>query len=318
MTSPCATIGAAGEGTWSRLMASEENDLRFRVVRSDPPRWLSSGGPGTSDDAWRNLSGEQAEWGYAIPQMHRVLAAPHAGHEFVRAPREGDGLGVATVYWAALLHLLTYSFGWIRPERGLLGWHYFGDPVDDARLLMLARVWDDDGMLDWFHAWTHDRPVTAVTDRISALTGFVDDDEDSITTPGWNDDQKDAADASAVPAPCSNGGWDPLHLSTHLAGPLDDPPGDVSLVRTDRSRRRAVLLLDSMVGWYRALCAEGGELPDLGDRSWHVEVVVRPVGSLGIFRRSRDTGIWFSGPHRYHRIGIEKHTWIDPPALWQP
>jgi hypothetical protein len=115
-----------------------------------------------------------------------------------------------------------------------------------------------------------------------------------------------------------DGGWDPLHLSTHLAGPLAQPTGDVTLVRTDSSRRRAVLLTDSMAGWYRALYTAGAALPDLGDRRWHVEVVVRPVGSHGVFRRSRATGIWLSGPHRYHRIGIEKHTWIDPAPIRQP
>ncbi len=290
----------------------------MRVVRTDPPRWLSPGGPAPDQDVWRELSADQAEWGFAIPQMYRVLASPDAGHEFLRAPREGDDLSVAAGYWSALLHLLTYSFGWIRPERGLLTWHLYGDPTDDVRLEMLARVWAADDMLDWFHAWTHDRPITDIADRIGELTGFVDDDEDSITTPGWADDQKDLADHSGIPAPCGHGGWDPLHLSAHLAGPLEEPTGDVTLVRTDRSRRRAVLLTDSMVGWYRALCTEGADLPDVGDRSWHVEVVVRSVGSLGVFRRSRVTGIWFSGPHRYHWIGIAKHTWIHPPPLWQP
>jgi hypothetical protein len=296
--------------------AAGERDLR--VVRIDPPRWLSSGDVAANQHVWRELSGEQAEWGFAIPQMYRALASPGAGHEFLRAPREGDDLFVATAYWSALLHLLTYSFGWTRPERGLLTWQLYGQPTDDTRLQMLDRVWSKDGMLDWFHAWTYGRPITSIVDHIGGLTGFVDDDEDSIITPGWDEDQKDLADHSGVPAPCGHGGWDLLHLSTHLSGPLEEPTGDVTLVRTNPSRRRAVLLTDSMAGWYRALCTAGAGLPDLGDRSWHVEVIVRPVGSLGVFRRSRHTGIWFSGPHRYHRIGIEKHTWIDPPPMWQP
>ena len=115
-----------------------------------------------------------------------------------------------------------------------------------------------------------------------------------------------------------SGGYDMLHLSGHFAGPLEDPPGEVHLVRTDSKRRRAVLLVDFMVGWYRALCTAGDTLPDLGERSWRVEVVVRPVGSLGVYRRSRETGIWFAGRHRYHELGIGKHTWKNPPPLWQP
>jgi hypothetical protein len=112
----------------------------LRIERSDPPPWLADGSHAVDDERWRELGGEQAEWGYAIPQMYRILASPAAGHDLLRAPREGDGHFVATAYWSALLHLLTYSFGWIRPERGLLGWHHYGDPTDDTRLQMLAQM----------------------------------------------------------------------------------------------------------------------------------------------------------------------------------
>lgn len=298
---------------------ADVSPLPLSIARIAPPSWLSIGSVASVDDRrWHELSGEQAEWGYAIPQMFRILNSPHAGHPLVRAPVKGDDPAVAAAYWSALLHLLTYSLGWIRPERGILAWHLTGNPVDDLRLQLLAEVWGADGMLDWFHTWTHGRAIEPTTRRFSELTGFVDDDEDTPTTPGWHDDQKTIADRSGVPAPCSHGGYDPLHLSNHLSGPIEEPPRTVSMIRTDKPHHRAVLLTDSMVGWYSALCREGAVLPDLGNRSWHVEVVVRPVGSLGVFRRSRETGIWFSGRHRYHTLGIGKHTWKNPPPIWQP
>ncbi len=289
----------------------------MRLTRNEPPGWLTRPSAAVNQEAWHHLSGEQAEWGYAIPQMYRVLVDPQSGHELMRAPRAGDEHWVACAYWSALLHLTTYSLGWIRPERALLTWRIDGEPTDDVRMQLLAEVWHGDGMLDWFHAWTYGQYTKGVTDRLGELVGFYDDDEDSPMTPGWDEDQKDAADASGIPAPCGHGGYDPLHLSAHLAGPLEEPPGLVQLVRSDRGARRAVLLLDSMVGWYRALATEGGALPDLGERSWHVEVVVRPVGSLGVYRRSRQTGIWFAGPHRYHVLGIGKHTWRHPQEIVQ-
>lgn len=292
--------------------------MRIEVKRVDPPEWLARHEHAGGDHAWRELSGEQVEWGYAIPQMYRVLASPRLGHELLRSPAPGDDHLVGCAYWSALLHLTTYSLGWIRPERGLLAWQLEAEPTDDVRLLLLSRIRGEDGMLDWFHAWTYGRHIKGVTDRLGELVGFFDDEEDTPTTPGWIDDQKEIADESGVPAPCSRGGYDPLHLSAHLSGPLEEPPGDVTLIRTDRSRRRAVLLVDSMVGWYRALCSEGGALPDLGNQSWRVEVVVRPVGSLGVYRRSRETGIWFAGRHRYHEFGIGKHTCKYPSQIWQP
>ena len=275
----------------------------MRLNRIEPPVWLGDGAQAPGP-AWYRLSGEQAAWGYVIPQMYRALADPEAGHALMRAPRRGDPREVACAYWSAMLHLTTFSLGWVRPERGIEAWVDMGGPTDDVRLALLSTVWRQDGMLDWIYAWTHGRHLRSVTDGLGALVGFHDDEPDTPTRSSWLEAQKDAADASGIPAPVGHGGWDPLHLSMHLGGPLGDPDGEVELVRTDAQRRRAVLLLDSMRGWYRALVAATADLPDLGDRSWHVEVVVRPVGSLGVHRRSRQTGIWFAGPHRYHVIGV--------------
>jgi hypothetical protein len=60
-----------------------------------------------------------------------------------------------------------------------------------------------------------------------------------------------------------------------------------------------------MVGWYRALVEAGSTLPQVEQRSWHVDVYARPVGHLGTYRRSRISGLWFSGPHRYHDPGYD-------------
>lgn len=281
-----------------------------RVTRVEPPIWLERGVHQPGPEALRRLSGEQTEWGFVIPQMFRVLADPDGGHEMLRAPQRGDELEVACGYWTALIHLMTYTLGWIRPERGILAWQTVeGEPTDDPRLELLSHVWDDDGMLHWLHAWLYGRHLKPVTDRLGELCGFVDDDEDTPMVEGWDDEQKEAADEAGIPAPISSGGYDPLHLSRHVAGPLERPEGNVELIVSDPKQRRAVLLLDSMIGWYRALVDNGQQLPPLADRSWRVEVVVRPLGSLGTYRRSRETGIWFAGRHRYHLLGIEKHTW---------
>jgi hypothetical protein len=63
------------------------------------------------------------------------------------------------------------------------------------------------------------------------------------------------------------------------------------------------LIVDDHVGWYRQLTTLGAQLPDLGNRSWHVDVVVRTIGFMGTYRHSRRTGLWFNGPHRLHEIG---------------
>ena len=59
--------------------------------------------------------------------------------------------------------------------------------------------------------------------------------------------------------------------------------------------------LDRYAGWYQALARHGNALPCRPyGRSWGVEVVVRPLGWLGTYGRSRTTGHWFSGRYRWH------------------
>lgn len=104
-------------------------------------------------------------------------------------------------------------------------------------------------------------------------------------------------------------GWpDPagLHLESHgghLTEPLNRAWTHTPVAHTATDQRRAVLMLDSMVGWYAELAEQGQRLPDIGSRSWHVDVVIRPVGWLGTFRRSHLTGLWFTGSHSVHAAG---------------
>ena len=93
------------------------------------------------------------------------------------------------------------------------------------------------------------------------------------------------------------------HLSGHIDGPLQPVLGNATLLRTGRAKHHAVLLLDSMVGWYRALAAECKALPEVKGVSWHVDVVVKPAGWLGTYRKSAVTGLWFAGRHHVHVQG---------------
>lgn len=80
----------------------------------------------------------------------------------------------------------------------------------------------------------------------------------------------------------------------------------MTLLRSQKEDRRATLIVESMVGWYRALVEAGATLPKTAkERSWHVDVYARPVGYLGTYQRSRESGIWYSGPHRYQEPGFD-------------
>lgn len=275
---------------------------KFRVDRVAAPRSTADSTQAPSYDA----TGEQYEWGYAIPWIFRALASPLTNERMPAAPQQGEDTYAATGYWASLLHLLCYSFGWARPDRGLHWWFEAGKPIDDdPRLQLLSELWNADGQLDWFAAQLASMAAVMNTFPLAMLTdvtGYRDTGAGDSFDRGWIETRRSAATASGIPAPIGDGG-DPLHLSYHCSAPLEAPVGEPVLLRSGRDRRQAVLRLDTMVGWYRALAEQGGTLPELHGRSWRVDVVVRPVGWLGTYRLSRSSGLWFAGRHRFHTRG---------------
>lgn len=273
---------------------------KFRIERVSAPRPPGAGT--TQDDA----TGEQFEWGYAIPWMFRALASPLTNERMPAAPKRHDDVYAATGYWVSLLHLLSYSFGWARPDHGLHWWFEAGKPVDDdPRLQLLSELWDADGQLDWFAAQLSSMTAAMSTFPLAPLadvTGYQNRMAENSFDRGWIEAQRSAAASSGIPSPISDSG-DPLHLSYHCSAPLQEPVGEAVLLRSGPDQRQAVLRLDSMVGWYRALAEQGATLPELHGRSWLVDVVVRPVGWLGTYRQSRTSDLWFAGRHRFHAPG---------------
>ena len=277
---------------------------RFHLYRTPVPRWLVAEPDRHVDEPaeYRFAVGDEPSWGFTVPWTFRALASPSTCEPMLEAPRPGSDQ-FATAYWSALLHLLVYSFGWARPDRGLRWWYDAGKPTDDPRLQLISQVWDADGQLDWFAAWlwTTGMIRSHLTPMLTELTGYHDDGRDLDVDRRWLDRVNRDIQAAGVWAPC---GVDGLHLVYHLSnpeGPMGSPRGEPALLRSGTRKRQAILLLDSMTGWYRALAVHGSSLPDLPARSWHVDVIVRPVGWLGAFRRSRETGLWFAGRHRHHR-----------------
>lgn len=104
----------------------------------------------------------------------------------------------------------------------------------------------------------------------------------------------------------ASGGSDSFHAGWHAAMALADGQQPVGqwFLSEDGETPRAVLVVDHWAGWYRTLAIEGLDLPQRS-RSWRVEVFVRSFGSLGTYRRSRRTGMWFTGQHRWHELGYQ-------------
>lgn len=245
--------------------------------------------------------GTQLEWGVALPLTYQALQVPRPCAVMPVAPRRGDDPYVAIAYWTPLMHLLAYSLAWARPYRGLRRWYEAGNPADGAVLTLISDVWAADGQLDWFVAWmhSHDPDWTEAFAGIAAPTGPP---PARPGDPEWLADAVEACEASGIPAPLA-GGSDPLHLGYHWNGPLTDHENAAMLVRSRSIERTSAFIAEHGLGWYRQLATLAGTLPALHGLSWHVDVVVRSLGHLGTYRRSRRTGLWFTGRHAIHMLG---------------
>ncbi|HZM54450.1 MAG TPA: hypothetical protein VFC03_05430, partial [Acidimicrobiales bacterium] len=160
--------------------------------------------------------GEQAEWGFAIPSIFRVLASPTSGEPLPRAPRQGDPHWFSCGYWSGLLSMLMYSLGWARPDLGLWWWYANGKPIDDdPRFEILSVVFDHDGQLDWFAAWLwQDRFKNHSGPLIEEVTEWTDQGKLVPADGDWIDRQRHEAIRSAIFAPIG-ADLDGLHLRMH-------------------------------------------------------------------------------------------------------
>jgi hypothetical protein len=242
--------------------------------------------------------GGQWEWCWAVSLPYRAVNTPSVGAPMPAAPRSGVDFMQYLGYWTALQSFLTYSFGWTRHDRGLRWWYDAGKPIDDPRLALLDAVWERDGTLLAYAEWCHDSLGSFGHQPLAQWTNY--DSQPEVLTPEWelrfrvlSQQRKD--DGTTPHGKHLEGG-------DHAAGPAADHYEAVLTV-TDSSARRAVYTSRTALGWYRGLVELGAKLPPSSDASWRVDVYVQLIGFVGTYRRSRKTGLWFAGRHRFHSVG---------------
>jgi hypothetical protein len=269
-------------------------DINFRA------QWPPWDGPRDGD--W--LVG-QKEWTSLIPLLHQTLANPEGPHAWPYYDRASE-LEEACCYWTAAAYLCVVLLGWEDLGLGLRRLLKSGTPPRPSpHLDLLLQVWNDRSQLGLLGLWAWEQ-----SPRFRGRTTRDDDwpkrSAETFLGEEWHQhfSRQFPEHGGVFRHDPYHGGYDPLHLSMHLGGAFDtfedDPP---LLLQRAPEQRRAVLLLDRMNGWMNALCSATSALEDVGPRSWHVDVIVRPVGWLSTFRQSRVTGRWFTGTHTVHMMG---------------
>jgi len=209
----------------------------------------------------------------------------------------------ASSYWTPLIHILRYGLGWLDMAKGMNWWESAGRPTDDPRLALIDQIWGSDGQMKYFVAqissngsWRWGIAERMGLDPRVALDGYS-------MPKAKHDEIVKEAESTGINLPVG-GGTDPLHLEYHSLGPMEQTnqrrPTAFTLNKTDRT---AVVVMEATAGWYLALSNFGRTLPNVEPRSWHVDVYARPVGWLGNYRRSTETGMWFMGKHSLHMRG---------------
>lgn len=249
-------------------------------------------------------------WTWAVPLPYQALAAPLSGAPMPAAPntvREDVRSEHQLGYYGCLQSFLTYSFAWTRPDKGLLWWYRNGLPSEDPRFRLILDTWVHDETLLGYLGWlVTTPPMSMAAETLTPWVLELDDSPAPIDTE-WESRLRRARDAKPW-----TGGSDSLHLGEglHIAAPSQRPsastihPSASRLVSIDSTTRTATFVGETVRGWYADLAETARQLPPLKNgRNWRVDVFLKPIGFLGTYRRSRVTGLWFSGRHRYHAIG---------------
>lgn len=247
--------------------------------------------------------GNEGPWGRHLALAWRACAEPALAGALPPEPtpdRPGEMSGDLVAYWGPLLHLLIFGLGWQRPDLGLARWTQMGRPTDDPVLNIVNRWYGK--KIDDFLAWTAvSTDVQLLGERLAQEGPYR-----LVSTERVVDlfpERRSASDWTAV-----WGEGDPLHLTLHALSPITYPT-ERSLDARHHTQppndgpERMTIVLGQYLAWYATLWHYHPELGADG-RSIRTDVFVKPIGWMGEFRHSRETGAWFRGRHRWHVLGF--------------
>jgi hypothetical protein len=262
-------------------------------------------------------AGESGPWGAHLGRAWGAAADPAGEHPAPPTPvlmddpeaDLGSHHAELLAYWGPMLHLLVFGLGWTRPDLGLQRWHEMGQPTEHPILAVASRWWGPfiPDVLAW--AGNSDRLASAGVHLTPG--GMQLAPGGAHLGPGSGRSPSSAkVDDRWLEVRRSDPHWqrlwsggDPMHLADHVGPPAEENSGAPGrLLVGSHEDGRAAVLCDEYRGWHHAL-SHCGLTQTRHGRSWRVDVIVRPLGWLGTYRLSRETGVWFSGRHRWHRLG---------------
>ncbi len=260
----------------------------------------------TSGPAADSIFGDAGRWTRTIPLLWQMFALPLESLRPPRRPRAEERWQseAAFDYWNPLLHLVIGPLGWADPGLGAQRWLEAGRPVECGATRVLDAWWGED--VRALSVWQDSRgvPGRAAAEIENAL-GIE-------PRTAWEEPHSSIKAGQESWVPLLEGGTDPLHLGGHAVAQLigrggydaeSNSYGD-RRIAFDHDTGRGAIGLAAYVGWYRSLHETGADLESRWGHGMAIDVVVRPVGWLGSYQRSKATNRWYACSHDMHLLGF--------------
>lgn len=260
-----------------------------------------------TDPAWAEIFDDSGPWVHHVATAWRAAAtaAPVTVPPPPAVDRDGHSDHAETIaFWSAPFHLLAFGLGWTRVDRGLERWQKSGFQLTDP-VLGTVRRWLGVDNLQALVAHAAAAPALA---RIGLAAHGLNR---SLPEGGTLPDTTAYRRVREISGAGFDGNLgDSLHIFDHICPGGGEAPAARPVAVTaarptsaaDPTVPRVSLLFDRYAGWYAALSQVAGQKANNGRRV-RADVVVRPVGWLGEYRRHDDTGLWFRGQASVHLWG---------------
>lgn len=262
-----------------------------------------------NDSVTTYVVGDEGPWARHVAAAWQACAGHGMPVPLPPDPTEDWRRGTAEhedwlAYWAPLVQLTRFALGWTRPDLGLARWIDAGRPTEDPVLAVIEGWWGVH--LEAYlagAAWT----LRGVGQQLA--------EQGAATYRRFDDSPPVVARAVRTELSPSEGLWEGgsnvMHIQSHYAVALADQGhgekpqawDDAHPPRRHLDGDRAVIMLHRYLSWYRQWWALNHQARTNSGRSLRVDVVCKPIGWVGEYRRSTETGGWFRGPHRWHVLG---------------
>ncbi|MCO4236897.1 hypothetical protein NG702_05575 [Pseudarthrobacter sp. MDT3-28] len=266
------------------------------VLRSKPKHALTPGLKGPLAEDWiahdSDLVGDNTPWSLGIGPLFQTLAGWDSTWLMAKGKmsyQQSDSIS----YWTPLPLLAIGPLGWSDPAVGVARWILMGMPDETPELSLLFRVWGADALMYFSH------PQMDWIPQSHEYLGF------ELRTSGRRISEiYESRESTEAFSGCGG-----LHMQVHLQWQLragfNEIVGEAHMYGHEAGRKpKFVLELEKMAGWHAQLYSAGDKLSaEVSNPDIELIVVAPPVGSLGTFRRSRTTGLWYSGSHEAHLLG---------------